>query len=220
MRIIKPGKLNIHGAKTQAPISLEDYKNERLIWEDFSPENKKKKKEFEKGSGNRMVPKPQKQKFDKDDKFLLEEEVGRDSARYDVDYSPIEPRLNYVFSDKSLLAMAFTHRSALGLKERADYERLEFLGDAVLDLAVAHLLSDYHPEAREGELSKMRAALVNTQALAGFARELGLGTYIRLGRGESSSGGADRPSILAGVMDATIGAIYRDSGFDNAMRII
>ena len=221
MRIIKPGKLNIHGAKIQAPVSLEDYKVERQVWDDFSVDNKKKKKEFEKGSGNRMIPKPHRQRFEKDDKFLLglaEDEAN--TANHEVDYSPVEERLGYHFNDTSLLAMAFTHRSALGIRERADYERLEFLGDAVLDLAVAHLLSDFHPEAREGELSKMRAALVNTQALATFARNLELGTYIRLGRGESSSGGADRPSILADVMEATIGAIYRDGGFETAMAII
>ena len=136
------------------------------------------------------------------------------------DYEVLEERLGIAFSDRSLLSRALTHRSALGLKERADYERLEFLGDAVLDLSVAHLLSDLHPEAREGELSKMRAALVNTQALADIARKLELGPYIRLGRGELSSGGFERPSILADVMEAVIGAVYRDSKYEVALEMI
>ncbi|HQH26294.1 MAG TPA: ribonuclease III [Oligoflexia bacterium] len=137
-----------------------------------------------------------------------------------ADYALIEERLGFKFQDRTLLGRALTHRSALGLRERADYERLEFLGDAVLDLSVAHLLSDLHPDAREGELSKMRAALVNTQALAAVARQLDLGPFIRLGRGELASGGAERPSILADVMEAVIGAVYRDSSYEAALAMI
>jgi ribonuclease-3 len=118
------------------------------------------------------------------------------------------------------LERALTHRSALGGKDRVDYERLEFLGDAVLDLSVAHLLCDCHPDAREGELSKMRAALVNTQALAQVAQELGVGPFIRLGRGEMASGGHERPSILADVMEAIIGAMYWDAGYEATFAVI
>ncbi|MCL4145659.1 UNVERIFIED_CONTAM: hypothetical protein GTU68_016370 [Idotea baltica] len=150
------------------------------------------------------------------------EDTGSDESdfRPREDYEVLLAKFGITFTDSTLLRRALTHRSALGVKERADYERLEFLGDAVLDLSVAHLLSDRHPEAREGELSKMRAALVNTQALAEIARELELGPFIKLGRGERSSGGQDRPSILADVMEAVIGAYYRDTSFDNSMEMI
>lgn len=128
----------------------------------------------------------------------------------------IEARLGYCFRDKAWLERALTHRSVQGKGERNDYERLEFLGDAVLDLAVAHLLLDNYPDLREGELSKMRAALVNTSSLASIARELGIGPCIRLSRGEITSGGADRPSILADVIEAVFGAIYREGGYEEA----
>lgn len=131
-------------------------------------------------------------------------------------YTEIETRLQYVFTDRSWLERALTHRSVHARGEKSDYERLEFLGDAVFDLAVAHLLLDHHPEAREGELSKMRAALVNTASLAEIARELDLGKFIRLSRGELASGGSDRPSILADVLEAVVGAIYREGGYDIA----
>ncbi len=131
-------------------------------------------------------------------------------------YTEIETRLQYVFTDRAWLERALTHRSVHARGEKSDYERLEFLGDAVFDLAVAHLLLDHHPEAREGELSKMRAALVNTASLAEIARELDLGKFIRLSRGELASGGSDRPSILADVLEAVLGAIYREGGYEVA----
>lgn len=131
-------------------------------------------------------------------------------------YNEVEARLQYTFTEKSWLERALTHRSVHARGEKSDYERLEFLGDAVFDLAVAHLLLDHHPEAREGELSKMRAALVNTTSLAEIARELELGKFIRLSRGELASGGSDRASILADVLEAVVGAIYREGGYDIA----
>lgn len=131
-------------------------------------------------------------------------------------YHEIEARLGYTFIDKSWLERALTHRSVHARGEQSDYERLEFLGDAVFDLAVAHLLLDQYPEAREGELSKMRAALVNTASLASIARELELGKFIKLSRGELANGGADRPSILSDVVEAVLGAIYREGGYDVA----
>lgn len=124
--------------------------------------------------------------------------------------------LGYEFRDVKWLERALTHRS-LQSKGENDYERLEFLGDAVLDLAVAHLLLEKHPDAREGDLSKMRAALVNTLSLAEIARSLKIGPYIRLSRGELANGGADRPSILADVFEAVMGAIYREAGFPVAL---
>jgi ribonuclease-3 len=135
-------------------------------------------------------------------------------------FPEIEERLQWTFTDKSWLERALTHRSVHARGAKNDYERLEFLGDAVFDLAVAHLLLDQHPEAREGELSKMRAALVNTTSLAEIARELGLGKFIRLSRGELASGGADRPSILADVLEAVLGALYREGGYEVARQCV
>lgn len=132
-------------------------------------------------------------------------------------YGSIESRLGYSFSDRLWLERALTHRSVHFSGNKNDYERLEFLGDAVLDLAVAHLLLERHPDAQEGDLSKMRAALVNTASLAELARELGLGPFIRLSRGELASGGADRPSILEDVLEAIIGAVYREAGYLQAL---
>jgi ribonuclease-3 len=136
--------------------------------------------------------------------------LGRDH------YGEIESALGYVFKEREWLERALTHRSVHAKGVKTDYERLEFLGDAVLDLAVAHLLLDRHPEAREGELSKMRAALVNTTSLADIARRLGLGKFIRLSRGELASGGSERASILADVLEAVLGAVYREGGYDTA----
>lgn len=135
-------------------------------------------------------------------------------------YGKVEEQLGYKFKDISWLGRAFTHRSSPTLDRNNDYERLEFVGDAVFDLAVAHLLSEIYPEAKEGELSKMRAALVNTKALSTIAKRIGLAPFIKLGKGEASSGGSDRPSILADVMEAVIGAVYKDSGYYEAFKCI
>ena len=134
-------------------------------------------------------------------------------VREPEEYKPIEEKLGYAFNNYEWLERALTHRSVHTKDNRSDYERLEFLGDAVLDLGVAQLLLDAHPESKEGELSKMRAALVNTSSLAELARVLDLGKFIRLSRGEQASGGANRPSILADVFEAVMGAVYRDAGF-------
>lgn len=136
------------------------------------------------------------------------------------EYHKLEEAISYKFKDISWLERAVTHRSAPQDGTKNDYERLEFLGDAVFDLSVAHLLSENHPEAREGELSKMRAALVNTVSLAELAKKMNLGAYIKLGRGEIASNGHQRPSILADVLEAVIGAIYHDGGYDNSLKII
>lgn len=135
-------------------------------------------------------------------------------------YPELEERLGYKFTDYSWLQRALTHRSLQLKGNKTDYERLEFLGDAVLDLAIAHLLLDRYQEAKEGGLSKMRAALVNTSSLAQISRRLGLGPYIRLSRGELANGGADRGSILADVFEALMGAIYREAGYAKALEII
>lgn len=132
------------------------------------------------------------------------------------DYQKLEESISYIFKDRGWLDRALTHRSAPVEGQKSDYERLEFVGDAVFDLSVAHLLTDKHPEAKEGDLSKMRAALVNTASLAEIAKKLHLNNYIRLGRGELAAGGSERPSILADVLEAVIGAIYLDGGYDAA----
>jgi len=143
-----------------------------------------------------------------------------DASSAQNDLSPIERALGYHFKNRDWLERALTHRSVQPLGVRADYERLEFLGDAVLDLAVAQLLLDAHKDSREGELSKMRAALVNTASLAAIARRMQLGPYIKLSRGEASAGGADRSGLLADVLEAILGAVYRDSGFYEAFACV
>jgi ribonuclease-3 len=124
----------------------------------------------------------------------------------------VEHSFGYVFSQPALCHAAVTHRSA-----GADHnERLEFLGDAVLNCSVARMLYDAHPQVDEGALSRLRATLVSGESLARIAGELGLGEYLRLGLGELKTGGFRRASILADALEAILGAIFLDSGFDTA----
>jgi ribonuclease III len=118
-----------------------------------------------------------------------------------------------------LLETALTHPSAVAAGE-PHYERLEFLGDAVLDLAIADLLMRRFPEAKEGALSKERASIVNGRTLAVKALEIGLGREMRLGKGEEKSGGRDKTSILAAAFEAVIGAIYIDGGLGPAQQVV
>ncbi len=120
--------------------------------------------------------------------------------------------LGHEFRRPELLAQALTHRSFAATHN----ERLEFIGDAVLNCAIAAALYDRYPQMNEGELSRLRANLVNRDTLAGLAREQALGAAIRLGEGELKSGGAMRPSILADALEAVIGAVFLDAGFDAA----
>lgn len=124
--------------------------------------------------------------------------------------------------DPELLLTAVTHASyAHEAGEAAAHnERLEFLGDAVLGVVVADLLYRRYPQAPEGDLSRMRAALVCAPTLARVARRLGLGEFLRLGHGEEGSGGRDRTSVLAGAMEAVIGAVYLQHGLDAARRLV
>jgi ribonuclease III len=131
----------------------------------------------------------------------------------------LEGTLEYKFRRPQLLATALTHPSAAAIGE-PHYERLEFLGDAVLDLAIADLLMRKFPEAKEGALSKERASIVNGRTLALKASEIGLGRKLRLGRGEEKSGGRDKTSILAAGFEAVIGAIYTDGGLLPAQRVV
>jgi len=129
------------------------------------------------------------------------------------DRAELEKALGHHFADPALLDIALAHPSyAHEIDGSRGNERLEFLGDAVLDLAVARLLYDTHPRWSEGDLTRARAALVNTRMLARCARELGIGNHTLLGRTERKTGGADKERILANVFEALVGAVYLDAG--------
>jgi ribonuclease-3 len=130
----------------------------------------------------------------------------------------VAEKLGYRFTAPAPLLIAVTHRSIGG--ERENNETLEFLGDAVLALAVADLLMRRHPAAREGDLSKLRAGLVNAGTLAQKARALTLGAWLRLGKGEEKSGGREKESILASAYEAVLGAIFLDGGYGAAQAAI
>lgn len=125
-------------------------------------------------------------------------------------------RLGYRFRDPALLEAALTHRSA----SRTNYERLEFLGDSVLNFAIALLAFREFPTAPEGDLSRFRAALVSSHSLAAIGAELELGEQLRLGGGELKSGGFRRDSILADSLEALLGAVYLDGGIEAARDVI
>ncbi len=131
--------------------------------------------------------------------------------------------LNYSFKNQELLSEAFRHPSYVYEKDDpgvSDNQRLEFLGDAVINLAISHLLMESFPEMKEGDLSKYRASLVSESGLHFIARELELGDYLLLGKGEERTNGRKKPSILTDALEALIGAIYLDSGFTDALRVI
>lgn len=119
-----------------------------------------------------------------------------------------------------MLARALTHVSYDRQKSAGHNEVLEFLGDAVLDLAVSDLLMRYHPDKAEGDLSRMRASLVNASVLSEKATALNLGALLRLGKGEERSEGRGKPSILAGAFEALLGAVYQDGGYEAARRTV
>jgi len=125
-------------------------------------------------------------------------------------------RLGLTFHNMGLLVRALTHRSYLNEHRDAleDNERLEFLGDAILDFIVGEWLYHRFPEKREGDLTRMRAALVCREQLGAFARQIGLGKAMRLGRGESAHGGRERDTLLSATFEALIGALYLDSGLE------
>jgi ribonuclease-3 len=123
-------------------------------------------------------------------------------------------QFNLPFSNFLLLSRALTHRSYLNEHAEAleDNERLEFLGDAVLDFLVGAWLYNHFPEMAEGELTRLRSALVRTEQLAAFAEEIDLGSVMRLGRGEDEGGGRKRPALLCGTFEALVGALFLDAG--------
>ncbi len=132
----------------------------------------------------------------------------------------LQKELDYFFSDHALLLRCLTHVSYGREKNDKDNETLEFLGDAVLSLAVSDLLMRYFPHRDEGDLSKMRASLVNAGALAEKATRLNLGELLRVGKGEERSGGRKKRSILSAAFEALIGGIYWDGGNAEAYRIV
>ena len=135
----------------------------------------------------------------------------------------LEERLGILLADRATALAALTHKSFANEHRietgPADNERLEFLGDAVIDLAVSHRLMERFPEAREGELSKMRAAVVDELGLCEMARALDLGPLLRLGRGEELTGGRQKASLLADAMEAVIAAVYLEAGLAPVLRI-
>jgi ribonuclease-3 len=131
--------------------------------------------------------------------------------------SDIQQRIAYTFSNPELLERALTHKSYAN-ENRVPYhnERMEFLGDAVLSLVVSEYLMKTCPDSTEGDLSRLRAAVVSEPALAAIAREIGLGSYILLGRGEEQTGGREKDSLLSNCLEALIASIYLDAGKDAA----
>lgn len=135
----------------------------------------------------------------------------------------LEEKIGYSFQNKDLLRQALTHSSFSNeqrIRRNGNYERLEFLGDAVLELVSSELLFHTYADLPEGELTRMRASLVCEPALAYCARDLELGKFLRLGRGEEHTGGRERDSIIADVVEAVIGAIFLDSGLEEAKAFI
>jgi len=132
----------------------------------------------------------------------------------------LERRLGYSFRDAALLETALTHPSYGGDHHATHYQRLEFLGDAVLQLAVSRYLYLECPRLNEGQLSRLRSQLVREETLCEAARGFGLGAMIRLSVGEERGGGRDKPSILADVMESVIAAVYLDGGAEEAFRLV
>jgi ribonuclease-3 len=135
----------------------------------------------------------------------------------------LEDRIGYHFKDRALIRMALTHSSYANeqkINKQPDYERLEFLGDSVLEMVSSTYLYNNYPDKKEGQMTKMRASMVCEQALAFCARDFELEKYILLGKGEESTGGRHRDSIISDVMEAVIGAIYIDGGIDYAKKHI
>jgi len=128
----------------------------------------------------------------------------------------LEARLGHTWGNRDLLLQALTHRSF----SPRNYERLEFLGDGVLNCVVGLMLYRQFPDQPEGRLSRLRANLVNQDSLHEIAQDLDLGPHLRLGEGELKSGGAQRPSILADALEAIIGAVYLDAGFAKAQSLV
>lgn len=141
----------------------------------------------------------------------------------EADITKFENLIGYTFKDKALIIQAFTHSSFVNeqkINKKPDYERLEFLGDAVLEMISSEYLFRSFPDKKEGEMSKIRASLVCEGALALDSKELDIKSYIQLGKGEEATGGRNKESIIADVMEAVIGALFLDGGIDESKRFI
>ncbi len=140
-----------------------------------------------------------------------------------MDYTEAEKTIGVTFNDRTLLKQAFTHRSYLNENKNADIEhneRLEFLGDAVLELVATDYLYAIYPKKPEGDLTALRSALVNSVMLASISTDLNFNKYLLLSRGESKDTGRARQYILANTFESVVGAIYLDSGYENAKEFI
>ena len=148
---------------------------------------------------------------------------NRKKTYSDSHFKMFQERIGFTFSDISLLKQAFTHSSYVNEHRRKPYEdneRLEFLGDAVLELTVSQFLYKNFKTMSEGELTKLRAAIVCEPSLVKFATELSFGPLILLGKGEEMTGGRERPALLADVFEAFIGALYLDQGLDAVIKFL
>lgn len=135
----------------------------------------------------------------------------------------LEKHLGYSFKKREHLKRALTHKSFANEQHwpsTEHNERYEYLGDAVLELAISHLLMAHFPSHPEGELSKLRAAIVNEAQLADMARKIRLGEYLYLGKGEDRTGGREKPSLLSDAFEAVLGAVYLDRGFNKASSVV
>ncbi len=137
-------------------------------------------------------------------------------------YLELQETLGYTFKNPSYLQMALTHSSSANENKKPSMhnERQEFLGDAVLELCVSWALFTRFPSAREGDLTKLRSSLVSTKSLANLARELHVDDYLRLGRGEESQGGRQRDTVLSDALEAVLGAVFEDGGYEAAYAVV
>jgi ribonuclease-3 len=139
----------------------------------------------------------------------------------DIDFDKLERLLGHSFNERDFALRALTHPSFEHERVgEGNYQRLEFLGDAVLGMLLAEALYNRFPDGSEGDLSRFRAQLAGQDALAGIARKCGLGRFIRLGRGEDQTGGQDKDSILADVLESLIAAVYLDGGLETVRRMV
>lgn len=141
----------------------------------------------------------------------------------DNKFKQLQENLGFHFKDENLLKQAFTHSSYVNEHRRKPYEdneRLEFLGDAVLELTISKYLYQKYPMMSEGELTKLRAAIVCEPSLVAFANSLSYGEYVLLGKGEEMTGGRERPAMLADVFEAYIGALYLDQGLESVVQFL
>ena len=139
------------------------------------------------------------------------------------DLARFEETIGYTFKNKELLIQAFTHSSFVNeqkINKKEDYERLEFLGDAVLEMVSSAFLFKKYPDKKEGEMSKIRASLVCEPALAFAAEKLDITSYMQLGKGEEATGGRNKESIIADMVEAVIGALFLDGGINDAKHFI